>query len=161
MNWEILKKRTSLITYRLRNTGKRTSLITCDPWRAGGRAGGRVGWLKSIGKESILGICILKNWILYIYLNPDFLIFLQKKRAPKNDEIWRRFRGEISHMGSIQGGKLKLLNRPDMVKRYQKKTVGGNDFLRLLWKWIYFLEVCSEKLPYVRMLPQGLLFLTN
>ena len=42
-------------------------------------------------------------------LNPDFLIFLQKRRAPKNDEIWRRFRAEISHMRPIQARKLKLL----------------------------------------------------
>ena len=39
--------------------------------------------------------------------------------------------------------------------------LGRNDLLRLLWKWIYFMEVCSEKLSYVRLLPQGLLFLTN
>ena len=34
-----------------------------------GPAGGRVGWLKSIGKESILGICILKKteYCIYIY----------------------------------------------------------------------------------------------
>ena len=47
-------------------------------------AGGRVGWLKSIGKESILGICILKNLnIVYIIESWLFYIFTKKTRAEK------------------------------------------------------------------------------
>ena len=46
---------------------------------------------------------ILKTLILYILLNADFGVFLQKKRAPKNDECWSDVRAEISHMRPIQG----------------------------------------------------------
>ena len=49
-------------------------------------------------------------------------------------------------------------NRPDMVKRYPKHNFWGNDLLRLLWTWNYFLEVCSEKLPYVGCSCSGLYF---
>ena len=38
--------------------------------------------------------------------------FLQKRRAPKFHAEWSGFRGEISHMRSIQGRKLKLFQTP-------------------------------------------------
>ena len=69
--------------------------------RTGGRPGGRVGWLKSIGKESILGICILKK-LNIVYIIESWLFgFLQKRRAPKNDEFWSDKCPEISHMRPI------------------------------------------------------------
>ena len=101
--------RTISITCELRNTGTRTSLIACGAWRADGRTGGRVGWLEHLRKNPFWEYVSWKNWILYISLNPDFSIFSQKRCTPKKYEIWRRFRAEISHMGSIQAWKLKLL----------------------------------------------------
>ena len=76
--------------------------------RAGGRPAGRVGWLKSIGKESILGICILKNLnIVHIIEYWLWGIFTKKTRA-ENDEDWSDLWAEISHMSPIQARKLKL-----------------------------------------------------
>ena len=45
------------------------------------------------------------------YLNTDFGVFLQKRRAPQNDEDWSDFRAEISHMRPIQARKLKLIKQ--------------------------------------------------
>ena len=76
----------------------------------GGRAGGRPGRVSSTFRgKSILGICILKKWILYISSNADFGIFLQKRRAPKNAAFWSDKCSEISHMRPIQARKLKLI----------------------------------------------------
>ena len=50
---------------------------------------------------------------------------------------------------------------PDTVKRYQKTKNVKTQFLRLSRKWINSSGVSSEKLPFVRMLPQGLLFLIS
>ena len=82
LNWEILEHEPFWLSFELRNTGTRTSLIT---------------W---------------KSWILYISLNPDFLVFLQKRRAPKFHAFWRAACAEISHMRPIQARKLKLLKWP-------------------------------------------------
>ena len=49
----------------------------------------------------------------------------------------------------------------DMETRYQKIQIGKNDILRLSGKWINSSGVSSQKLSYVRLLPQGLLFLKN
>ena len=73
--------------------------------RAAGRPGGRVGWPKSIGKESILGICILKD-LDFVYIIEYWLFecFSKKMRAKKimkfgpilaaRSLIWDRFRPE-------------------------------------------------------------------
>ena len=68
-NWEMLEHEPFWFSLELRNAWTRTSLMTCDPWRADGWTGGRVGWLKSIGKKSIWGIRILENLNLYININ--------------------------------------------------------------------------------------------
>ena len=96
-------------TWKYLKTSHFDNLWSMTGGRADGRTGGRVGWLKSIGKESILGICILKNTNMQYIIEGWRWDMFQKRRAPKNDEIWRRFRGEISHMRSIQARKLKLL----------------------------------------------------
>ena len=60
-----------------------------------------------MGQEDFSETVSWKTLILYISLDTDILVIWQKRRAPKNDEIWRRFRAEISHMRPIQGRKLK------------------------------------------------------
>ena len=77
-----------------------------------GPAGGRVGWLKHLRKNPFWEYVSWKTLTLYISLNPDFLIFLQKRRAPKFHAFWRAACAEISHMRPIQARKLKLLKWP-------------------------------------------------
>ena len=63
-----------------------------------GPAGGRVGWLKSIGKESILGICILKKLnIVYIIESWLFGIFTKKTRAEKSRRLVRQMPRDLSY----------------------------------------------------------------
>ena len=49
----------------------------------------------------------------------------------------------------------------DMKKRHKKIKIGKSHFLRLSGKWINSSGVSFQKLAYVRLLPQGLLFLPN
>ena len=42
-------------------------------------------------------------------LNPDIFILGQKIRASKNNDIWRRFCAEISHVRLIQAQRLQLM----------------------------------------------------
>ena len=119
LNLEILEPTSFWFSFEHGNTGTPAILIQfwskTDGWaggRSGGRPGGRVGWLKHLRKNPVWEYVSWKNWILYISLNPDFLIFLQKRRAPKFHEEWSDFRGEISHMRPIQARKLKLLKWP-------------------------------------------------
>ena len=62
-----------------------------------------------LGQEHFSESASRKTLILHISLNPDILLFWQKRRAPKNAAFWRASRAEISHMRSIQGRKLKLI----------------------------------------------------
>ena len=96
------------------NTGTQAILIR----RPGGRAAGSGDWdiwLKNPFSESVSR----KILILYISLNPDFLIFFQKRCAPTFHEEWRDFRGEISHMRPIQGQKLKLFQTS--ISRWRRR----------------------------------------
>ena len=66
--------------------------------RAGGRPGGRVGWLKHLRKNQLWEYVSWKSLILYISLNPDFLIFFQKKmRAEISWNLVRSSRRDLSY----------------------------------------------------------------
>ena len=98
LNWEILEHEPFWLSFELRNTGTRTSLITCDPWRAGGSDGrpGRV--TETFAKESILGICILKKLnIVYIIESWLFDIFTKKTRAEISRILACRMRRDLSY----------------------------------------------------------------
>ena len=74
-----------------------------------GRAGGRVGWVQSMGKNPFREYVPWKTLILYISMNADILVFWQKRRARKNAAFWRALHAEISRMRPIQARKLKLI----------------------------------------------------
>ena len=79
--------------------------------RTGGRAAGRPGRVTEKHGERIHfgNMYPDKTWILYIPLNTDFGVFLQKRRAPKNDEDWSGKCAEVSHVRPTQARKQKLL----------------------------------------------------
>ena len=108
---EILENNSFWFSFEHGNTGTQAILIqfwSKTDGRTGGRAGGRAGRVTE--KHNLFWEYVSwKTLTLYISLNIDFLIFFQKRRAPKFHEIWCDFRGEISHMRPIQARKLKLI----------------------------------------------------
>ena len=105
---EILELKSVWFSLEHGNTGMQAILIQF--WsKTDGRAAGRPGRVTgTFAKESILGICILKNFdIVYIL---EYLLFdILKKTRAKISWNWRDFRGEISHMRPLQARKLKLI----------------------------------------------------
>ena len=65
-----------------------------------------------LGQEHFSETVSWKTLMLHISLNIEIWVVWQKRRAPENDEIWRRLRAEISHMRPIQARKLKLFREP-------------------------------------------------
>ena len=54
-------------------------------------------------------------------------------------------------------GPFRFSVKNDLTRKFPSSFhfFGKSHFLRLLWKWINFLEVCSEKLLFVRGAPAG------
>ena len=103
LNWleswdpENTGKRINLIALEPGNTGKRSILITYEPGNT--------------GKQTMLITCEPGN-------SGNQEMMISKRRSPTNDEIWRRFRAEISHMRPIQARKLKLLKQSFGIYRH-------------------------------------------
>ena len=103
-----LKKQIILISFELRNTGTRTSSTqfwTETYWNTNqfdnlwSMANGRPGRVtETFAKESILGICILKNLnIVYILESRLFDIFTKKARAEKWRILVRQMPQDLSY----------------------------------------------------------------
>ena len=82
--------------------------LSCSPQRTSQNQAIQLS-LPIAGNTSRCGGVASAFSILYISLNPDLFVCLQKRRAPKNDEDWSEKCGEISHMRPIQARKLKLI----------------------------------------------------
>ena len=77
---DILENQSFWFSFEPGNTGKQANLITSDPGNTGTQASLITSDPGNTGTQAIL-----ITLILYISLNTDFGIFLQKRRAPKWD----------------------------------------------------------------------------
>ena len=116
MNLEILENQSFWFSFEPGNTGKpvrmthNNIILYGNPVRMiqnwprilygqYGPAGGRVGWLKHLRKNPFWEYVSWKTRIYNISLKAYFLIWFQKRRAPKNEEIEMALNGAWNRRG--------------------------------------------------------------